>query len=56
MDEGKSQFYEHAIEWLKRAREAYGMTKKEKEWKTYQAQLLQKHVKKYKLKEMMQKL
>jgi uncharacterized Zn finger protein len=56
MDEGKAQFYGYAIEWLKRARQAYIQSQKAKDWKAYQSQLLLKHAKKYKLKEMLQKL
>lgn len=56
MDEGQSKYYGHAIEWLKRAREAYGKRRQEKAWKAYQSQLVHKHAKKHKLREMLQKL
>lgn len=56
MDEGKAQSYFYAIEWLKRTREAYNKNGQEKEWKAYHAQLVQKHGRKRKLKEMLQKM
>ncbi len=49
INEGKAKYYHHAIEWLGKARTAYLQSGRQDEWKTYRAQLMQQHGRKYKL-------
>lgn len=52
MDEGKSDRYDQAVEWLKKARAAYLASGRGTEWSSYRAQLMQTHARKRKLMEM----
>ncbi|HBE47600.1 MAG TPA: hypothetical protein DDW76_01990 [Cyanobacteria bacterium UBA11369] len=49
MDRGKAEAYYHAVEWLKLARAAYQGAGRQSDWSAYRAQLMQTHVRKYKL-------
>lgn len=49
MDRGKAEAYYHAVEWLKLARAAYQGAGRQSDWLAYRAQLMQTHVRKYKL-------
>jgi uncharacterized Zn finger protein len=49
MDAGKAQSYDHAIDWLRRARDAYQAAGREKDWQEYLAELRVQHGRKYKL-------
>jgi uncharacterized Zn finger protein len=53
INEGKAKHYTQAIEWLKKACQAYHRSGRQKEWANYQATLAARHAKKYKLKEML---
>lgn len=54
MDEGKAQYYYHAINWLRRVRAAYFQLGQQEEWKRYRTALLQIHARKRKLISMLQ--
>ena len=56
MDEGRSQLYHHAIDWLARARDAYRSAGRDDEWLAYRAELRKKHQRKYKLMPMLTRL
>lgn len=56
MDEGRSQHYHHAVDWLARARDAYRAAGREDEWQTYHADLQEKHQRKYKLMPLLKRL
>ena len=56
MDEGRSQLYHHAADWLARARDAYRSAEREDEWLAYLADLQDKHRRKYKLMPMLTRL
>ncbi len=49
MDAGKAEYYDEAIEWLKKARAAYSHSGKEAEWSNYRLQLMEIHARKRKL-------
>ena len=49
MDAGKSNYYPTAARWLTHARAAYRAAGREPEWKTYLAELLARHARKYTL-------
>lgn len=49
IDAGKAQYYDSAIEWLRRARAAYQATGRQQEWKAYLQNLRAQHGRKYKL-------
>lgn len=49
MDNGKSQYYRAAADWLARARDAYRTSGREQEWQSYLADLLDRHRRKYSL-------
>jgi len=49
MNQGKSQHYHHAAQWLEKARAAYRATGRETEWKTYLGELIASHRRKYSL-------
>ncbi|MFM7449678.1 MAG: hypothetical protein ACKO24_13915 [Leptolyngbyaceae cyanobacterium] len=49
MDQGKAKYYQAAVEWLMKARDAYRQAGRQQEWQTYYAELLQKHSRKRKL-------
>jgi uncharacterized Zn finger protein len=56
MDEGKAQYYSAAAKWLARARVAYQNMGNYEEWRTYLADLLARHQRKYKLVPMLKDL
>jgi len=49
MDDGKSQYYRAAANWLVRARDAYRAAGREQEWRSYLAGLLDRHRRKHTL-------
>lgn len=49
MDRGKSEAYQEAVNWLRKAREAYLQNGQQTEWQCYRAQLMTSHARKYKL-------
>ncbi|WP_416668159.1 hypothetical protein [Egbenema bharatensis] len=54
MNDGKAQYYYHAINWLRRVRAAYLQLGQQEEWKRYRTMLLQTHTRKRKLVSMLQ--
>jgi uncharacterized Zn finger protein len=56
MDAGKSRAYDHAIEWLRRARAAWLAAGREAEWQAYLNVLLDRHRRKYSLVPMLKRL
>ncbi len=56
MDEGRSQLYHHAVDWLARARDAYRSAGRDDQWLAYRAELQKKHQRKYKLMPMLTRL
>lgn len=56
MNEGKAKYYDHAAEWVAKARDAYRAAGREVEWRQYLAELLQTHGRKYKLVPLLQTL
>lgn len=54
MNEGKAQYYYHAINWLRRVRAAYLQLGQQEEWQRYRAALMQTHARKRKLISMLQ--
>ncbi|AFZ24192.1 hypothetical protein Cylst_1944 [Cylindrospermum stagnale PCC 7417] len=49
MDAGKAEYYDEAVEWLKKARAAYLESGSQAEWSSYRAQLIEIHSRKRKL-------
>lgn len=49
MDEGKSQYYHHAVRWLEKARRAYLALGQAAQWNEYLEGLIRKHARKYAL-------
>ncbi|WP_190240867.1 SWIM zinc finger family protein [Nostoc sp. 'Peltigera membranacea cyanobiont' 210A] len=49
MDAGKAEYYYYAVEWLKKARNAYLKSGKEADWLSYRENLMQTHARKRKL-------
>ncbi|MGH2415152.1 MAG: SWIM zinc finger family protein, partial [Microcystaceae cyanobacterium] len=49
MDAGKSEHYDDAIKWLRKARSAYSQGRQQSDWSIYRANLMQAHARKYKL-------
>jgi uncharacterized Zn finger protein len=56
MDGGRSKYYEDAISWLEKAREAYLTSGREEEWLDYLDGLIERHQRKYKLRPMLEDL
>lgn len=56
MDRGKADLYSSAANWLAKARKAYHILGREKEWQTYLDELLSQHGRKYKLVPMLKAL
>jgi uncharacterized Zn finger protein len=54
MNEGKAQYYHHAVNWLRQVRAAYLQLGQSQEWQQYRAALLQTHTRKRKLVSMLQ--
>ncbi|MEH2109780.1 SWIM zinc finger family protein [Nostoc sp.] len=49
MDAGKAEYYYYAVEWLKKARNAYLESGKKADWLSYRENLIQTHARKHKL-------
>ncbi len=49
MDAGKAEYYYYAVEWLKKARNAYLESGKKADWLSYRENLMQTHARKRKL-------
>ncbi|WP_392534866.1 SWIM zinc finger domain-containing protein [Nostoc sp. C117] len=49
MDAGKAEYYYYAVEWLKKARNAYLESGKKADWLSYRQNLMQSHGRKHKL-------
>jgi uncharacterized Zn finger protein len=56
MDAGQASAYEHAAEWLAKARTAYLALGRNAEWSAYLEGELTKHARKYKLVPMLRRL
>jgi uncharacterized Zn finger protein len=56
MDEGKTKYYYHAVDWLRFVQRAYQQTEQLQKWQTYYAELRQKHARKRKLIDLMNSL
>ncbi len=56
MEEGRSKAYHHAVDWLRRVKDAYKIMGKETEWRAYLEGLIERHRKKYKLRPMLEEL
>ena len=56
MDQGKSQYYHHAVRWLEKARAAYRAAGREAEWLEYLESLIRRHGRKHKLVPMLEAL
>jgi uncharacterized Zn finger protein len=56
MNQGRSQHYHHAAQWLEQVRAAYRATGRETEWKTYLGELMASHRRKYSLVPMLEAL
>ncbi|MEH1919048.1 SWIM zinc finger family protein [Nostoc sp.] len=54
MDAGKAEYYYYAVEWLKKARNAYLESGKKADWLSYRENLMQTHARKRKLMGMFQ--
>ncbi len=54
MDAGKAEYYYYAVEWLKKARNAYLASGKKADWLSYRENLMQTHARKRKLMGMFQ--
>jgi len=53
---GKSKYYHHAVDWLRRAQMAYQVEGREAEWRAYLAEIRDRHGRKYKLMQMLRTL
>jgi uncharacterized Zn finger protein len=49
MDQGRSQYYDEAITWLEKSRDAHVAAGREEEWRYYLDDLVGRHQRKYKL-------
>lgn len=56
MDAGKAKYYEEAVEWLKKARNAYLASDRKQEWSDYRTKLMMVHTRKRKLMGLMKSL
>jgi uncharacterized Zn finger protein len=54
LERKKSEFYNQAIAWLKKVRDAYIQKEQWDQWKTYRQELLQTHARKYKFRGMLE--
>ncbi len=54
MDEGRSAYYDHAVDWLESVRDAYMQLGDETAWRDYLAAITSKHRRKYKLMRLME--
>jgi uncharacterized Zn finger protein len=53
---GKAQHYDAAVDWLRRAREAYQSAGRIDEWRTYLQSIRTEHGRKYKLMGLMEQI
>ncbi len=51
---GKAQYYDHAVNWLRKVRAAYLQLGQQQEWQRYRTELTQTHARKRKLVSMLQ--
>lgn len=56
MEQGKSQYYSKAIDWLTKVKAAYLVAGRGDEWRTYLSELITRHQRKYKLRPMLEDL
>lgn len=56
MDQGKSQYYSKAIDWLTKVKATYLVAGRGDEWRTYLSELITRHQRKYKLRPMLEHL
>ena len=49
MDAGKAKYYQEAVDWLKKVRNAYLASDKKQEWSDYRTKLMTIHTRKRKL-------
>ena len=56
MDSGRSKYYEEAVGWLAKARDAYLSDGREEQWQAYLDELIDLHQRKYKLRPMLEDL
>jgi uncharacterized Zn finger protein len=56
MDASKAQHYDYAVEWLRRARDAYRAAGREENWRGYLGSIRIKHGRKYKLMGLIERL
>jgi uncharacterized Zn finger protein len=49
IEAGQSKYYDHAVDWLGRARAAYQAAGRETEWQAYLREIRTRHGRKYKL-------
>jgi uncharacterized Zn finger protein len=56
MDAGDAQHYYHAVEWLRRARDAFRAAGRPGDWQGYLSSIRAKHGRKYKLMGLIEKL
>ena len=56
MDAGKANAYDHAVAWLRTARDIYFEHQRQTEWRAYRDSLLGLHARKYKLVPMLRAL
>jgi uncharacterized Zn finger protein len=56
MNEGRSKYYDEAVTWLAKARDAYLAAGREQEWQAYLEELISHHQRKYKLRPMLEDL
>ncbi|ELS05624.1 hypothetical protein Xen7305DRAFT_00053720 [Xenococcus sp. PCC 7305] len=49
MDAGKAKYYDEAISWLEKARNAYIASERQREWSDYRTKLITVHSRKRKL-------
>jgi uncharacterized Zn finger protein len=49
MDAGQAQHYDHAVNWLRRARDAFRAAGRQDDWREYISAVRMKHGRKYKL-------
>ena len=53
MDAGKAKYYDEAVEWIKKARDAYIASDRKQEWSDYRTKLMITHTRKRKLMSLM---
>jgi uncharacterized Zn finger protein len=56
MNEGRSNHYDEAVNWLAKARDAHLAAGREEQWRAYLAELIARHQRKYKLRPMLEDL